>query len=109
MEFLWSRVSLENEIMKVKINICFWALYYTLWKCQNFSVIQILREINFVECKSSKNAIFTILGALNFVDLVIFSIQKVQKYIKQKCIAFKCIEMADFAILPSPELISSNT
>ena len=27
---------------------------------------QILREINFGECKSSKNAIFAISGALNF-------------------------------------------
>ena len=39
---------------------------------------QILRETNFGEGRSSTNAIFTILGALNVVDLVNFNIQKVQ-------------------------------
>ena len=37
---------------------------YTVWKYQDFSATQILREINFEESKSSKNAIFTILEAL---------------------------------------------
>ena len=36
----------------------------TVWKYQDFSATQILREINFEESKSSKNAIFTILEAL---------------------------------------------
>ena len=31
---------------------------------QDFSVIQILREIKFGECRSSKTALSTILGAL---------------------------------------------
>ena len=31
------------------------------------SVKQILREINFEECRSSKNAVFAILGVLNIV------------------------------------------
>ena len=35
-------------------------------QCGIFSVTQILREINFGELRSSKNAIFAILGALNF-------------------------------------------
>ena len=35
----------------------------TVWKFQAFSVTQILREINFGECKKSKSAIFAILGA----------------------------------------------
>ena len=37
-------------------------------KFQDFSVIQILREINFGESRSPKTAVFVIFGALNFVD-----------------------------------------
>ena len=47
------------------------------WKYQKFSVTQILREINYGESRSSKSSktvlFFSILGALNFIDLVIFS------------------------------------
>ena len=50
-------------------------------KISGFSVTQILREINFEEFRSSKNAIFAMLGALNFVNLSDFSLQKVQKII----------------------------
>ena len=45
---------------------------------------QILREINFEECGSSKTAVFVIFGALNFVALVNFSLQKVQTFMKIK-------------------------
>ena len=38
----------------------------TVWKCQDFSVIQILREINFEDSRSPKSAILTHLKALNF-------------------------------------------
>ena len=51
---------------------------------QDFSVIQILRETNFGESRSSNIAIFNIFEALNFVDLVHFRHQKVQKFIKIK-------------------------
>ena len=51
----------------------------TVWKFQEFSVSQILREINFGESRSVETAIFAIFGALNSVDLVNCSIQKVQK------------------------------
>ena len=53
-----------------------------MWKFQDFSVIQILREINFRESRSCKTAFFANLGALNFVNLVNIGIQKVQKYMK---------------------------
>ena len=56
----------------------------TLWKFHDFSIAQILREINFGESRSSKTAVFAILGAVNFVDLVKFSLQKVQKFIRIK-------------------------
>ena len=38
----------------------FWQICYTVWKFQEFSAIQILREINFGESKSSKNDVFAI-------------------------------------------------
>ena len=44
----------------------------------------ILREINFEESRSCKSAYFAILEPLNFIDLVNFSLQKVQKCIKIK-------------------------
>ena len=40
---------------------------HTVWKVYDFSITQILREINFLESRSSKPAVFAILGALNFV------------------------------------------
>ena len=55
-----------------------------LWKFQDFSVFQILREINFGESRNSKNAIFYHFRALNFADLVNISLQKVQKIINIK-------------------------
>ena len=55
-----------------------------MWKFQNFSIIHILREINVAVGRSSKTAIFAILGALNFVNLVAFQPSKMQKLIKFK-------------------------
>ena len=40
---------------------------YTVWKFQNFSVIQILREINYGESRSCKLPVFEIFEALDFV------------------------------------------
>ena len=54
-------------------------LIYTVWKFQNFSVIQNLREINFGESRSSKTAVFGIFGPLSFVHLV-----KVQEFIQNQ-------------------------
>ena len=74
-----------------------------MWKSLDFSIIQILREINFGEFKGSIIVVFAIIGALNYVD---FALQKVQKFTKSKFRAFKCVKMADFALLISPKLIS---
>ena len=54
-----------------------------MWKFQDFSITQILREINFVDSRSAKTAIFAILESVNLVNLVNFSLQKVQKFIKK--------------------------
>ena len=40
---------------------------HTVWKFQDFSDTQILREINLEESRSSKTAVFAIFEALNFV------------------------------------------
>ena len=38
----------------------------TVWKCHDFCIIQILREIKFEDFKSAKSAILPHLEALNF-------------------------------------------
>ena len=56
-------------IVKVaKVNLCFClsCCCYTVWKFHNFSVTHILREINFGEFRSSKNAVFAIFGSSEF-------------------------------------------
>ena len=45
---------------------------YTVWRFQDFSVTQIIREINFGESRNSKTAIVAILRALNLVILINF-------------------------------------
>ena len=55
---------------------------YTVWKFHDFSVTQILLEIDFGESESSKIAVLAILGALKIFKLVNFSLQKMQKFIK---------------------------
>ena len=52
--------------------------------CEQCGSFWILREINFGESKSSKTTVFAILGALNFVDLLNFSLPKSPKFMKFK-------------------------
>ena len=54
------------------------TMHPTVWILQNFSVCQILREINFGKSRSSETCIIAILGALNLVNI---GLQKAQKYI----------------------------
>ena len=77
-----------------------------MWKFHDFSVTQILREINFGEFRRLKSAIFAILGALNFVYLVKVCLEKCKNSYKSKARASKCVEMADFETLYLPILIS---
>ena len=56
----------------------------TLWNDQDFSVIQILREINFRGCRSSKHAIFGNFKGCDCAILGEFSLSKVLKFIKIK-------------------------
>ena len=64
------------------------SLLDTVLKLQDFSVNQILREINFGESRNGKIVILVILGALNCVDLVNFSLQKVEKTVKIRIQSF---------------------
>ena len=50
-----------------------------MWKFKEFCITEILREINFVDSRSVKTAIFATLGAMNFVHLVNCILQNVQK------------------------------
>ena len=61
----------------------------TVWKFHDFSIPQILCQINFEDPRSAKTAIFANLGAVNFVDLINFSLQKVQKFTKMKIQSLK--------------------
>ena len=47
-----------------------------MWKFQDLSAIQILREINFGHFEASKTAILTIWAALNLEFLDVFDILK---------------------------------
>ena len=56
-------------------------------QCENSSIFLSFRfyvKSILEECKSSKPAVFAILGALNFVNLVVLSLQQVQKFLKLK-------------------------
>ena len=74
-----------------------------MWKFHNFSVTQILREINLGDSRSSKIAVLAILGALKMIILVNF---KCKKSLRSQFKAYKCIKIADFALLKSQKLIS---
>ena len=55
-----------------------------MWKFHEFSIPKILREINFEDSKIAKTAIFAILRAVNFVQMVNFSLQKSAKIHKNQ-------------------------
>ena len=52
---------------------------YTVWKLQVFSIIHILREINFEEFRSSKSAVFCNFRGSEIDSFVNFSLQKCAK------------------------------
>ena len=55
-----------------------------VWKFHGFSVNQILREISFGECRSSKTAVDATLEALYFVNWVDSSLQNVPRIHKKQ-------------------------
>ena len=63
---LLKNFDIENIGRTHFLNCLLLSVIGTLWKIQHFSVTHILREINLEEWKSTEDAIFAILGALNF-------------------------------------------
>ena len=55
-------------------------VWKTLWILQNFSVTQVLREINFGDFRSAKFAILTHLQALNFDFMIFLHFLKAENY-----------------------------
>ena len=59
----------KSEENRKNSNVFYLKLFFfvlSVWKYQDFSVSQILREINFGGCRSSKLAVFAIFGPPNF-------------------------------------------
>ena len=80
--------------------------YYTVLKFHDFSITQILREINFRDSKSAKCTISTQLAALNFdfyqfLHFLKAEIEQVNKHQSPK----NC-KTAVLGLLDSPNLIS---
>ena len=55
-----------------------------MWKFQDFCITKILREINFEDSRNENSAVFATLGAVDFVHLLNYSLQKVKKNHKNK-------------------------
>ena len=74
-----------------------------MWKFHDFSITQILREINFEDFRSAKSAILANSEALNFDLLSIFALFECYILPKEQNSVAKT---ADFALLKSSKLIS---
>ena len=77
--------------------------FITVWKFHDFSITQILREINYGEYRSPKNGSYCFFGALNFVFGSFSAFKKCKKSQKSKFRASKWVKMADLALLESPK------
>ena len=73
-------------------------------KFSDFSITQILREINLGECRNSKSAVFAGFGALTFFDLVNFSILKVHKIINNQIQNLKMCQNCRFCTSRIPNI-----
>ena len=62
----------------------------TVWKFHDFSVIQILREINFGDSRSAKSAILKLSEALNLTFYEFLPFLKTENQIKK----FRALEIA---------------
>ena len=49
------------HLLNIQVTVHF-DTFFTVWKFQDFFVIQILREINYEESRSAKSAVFVICG-----------------------------------------------
>ena len=88
-----------------QINVILWFFTNTVCKCLDFSINQILREINCGESTNSKIAIFAISWTLNFVVLK-FQPSKSAKIHKIPNLESLNVSNWQFLSLDSPSLIS---
>ena len=77
-----------------------------MWKFDDFSITQILREINFGNSRSAKSVILAHLGILNFAFYEILHFLKTEFIKLEKVRAPIMAKIADFALLEFPKLIS---
>ena len=83
-----------------------YTLHITVWKFHNFSITQILREINFWGSRSAKSAISKHLEALNLDFCEFLHFLKAEIDLINKFRATKIVNMAVLELLDSPKLIS---
>ena len=76
----------EFTVLLIKLNGYLGKIHfrYAVWKFQDFCITENLREINLEDSRSAKSSVFAILEAVNFLYLLHFSLQKVQKFIKNQ-------------------------
>ena len=77
-----------------------------VWKFQDFSITQILREINLWESRSVKSVILTHFEALNFDFYAFLYLLKAEIRQKWKFSATNCVKMTNFTLLEFPKLVS---
>ena len=77
---------------------------HTMWKIQDFSVTQILREINFGHFEAQRTDILTILAALNLVFWEFLTFFSVKFFLKSKFKASIMVKTAVFAFLKSAKI-----
>ena len=88
----------STEMTLNRVVVYSWKIWCgTVWKFQYFCITEILREILLEYSRSAKSAVLATLGAVNFVHLVNFSLQKVQKFIKSKFKPSKYAKMTNLA------------
>ena len=77
-----------------------------MWKFRDFSVTQILREINFMDSRRAKTAVFDFKGWENCSFGKFQPSKSINIHKKSEFRAYKCVKMTDFALQESLKLIS---
>ena len=78
----------------------------TVWKVQNFSITQILREIKFGDSRSAKSTILTHLESLNFDFYEFLHFFKAEIDQIHNIQIPKMVKTAVLGLLDSPKLVS---
>ena len=81
-------------------------MLYTVWKLHDFSVTQILREINYEEPIISKTTIFANFVAVNVVNLAVIEMRKSMIFSATQILREFNFEVQDFLINKTIKSIS---